>query len=625
MNFSDSRPKKSQWFPRLIRLALLLLSVLGVVVVDQVWPSWKAGLDEYVSDLGWRMVASKQSERRVVLVDIGESSLREFGPWPWPRSQVAALSQKLAAYGVGKQIFDIVFEAPREGDDKLAAALSATPSVIAQIFVVDHGVSVASGTLRGGLVKPPCPADWAQAIGYVAPAAALGVGTAGHITPRIDDDGAVRRMPAMVCYQGAAYPALALSSLMPAEAGALRLLPGDGWLEPAYRLSWPHSGEGVPVAASGDVRIPYRIHPDGVIAVAASDVLAGRVPDELLRGAMVVIGSTALGINDAVPTPFSGATAGMLIHAELLAGLLDQRIPYTPKGAALLQVLMLILLSGGLLVVAGRTQRANVFLPLLGLLGACLVATAHVALLLLAQMWVGWVLVAAPLLLAALLLAVYEHWRSRSERERLYSHLSSYLPAAVANVLAGQQPSDRVQAERREVTVLIADIRNFSAYCESAPAEEVAAVLHAFIITAQQVIEEQGGVVEAVQGDSVLALWPQPDIRAVAAAQSLQARAPQFLPDSLPENLAPLALGVGVEAGFALVGSIGPKRRRTHAAMGATVTTASRLQAMTADLAEDVLIGPVLAQCLPPERLRGLGQFLLEGMRRPKSVFALVN
>lgn len=625
MNFSDSRPKKSQWFPRLIRLALLLLSVLGVVVVDQVWPSWKAGLDEYVSDLGWRMVAGKQSERRVVLVDIGESSLREFGPWPWPRSQVAALSQKLAAYGVGKQIFDIVFEAPREGDDKLAAALSATPSVIAQIFVVDHGVSVASGTLRGGLVKPPCPADWAQAIGYVAPAAALGVGTAGHITPRIDDDGAVRRMPAMVCYQGAAYPALALSSLMPAEAGALRLLPGDGWLEPAYRLSWPHSGEGVPVSASGDVRIPYRIHPDGVIAVAASDVLAGRVPDELLRGAMVVIGSTALGINDAVPTPFSGATAGMLIHAELLAGLLDQRIPYTPKGAALLQVLMLVLLSGGLLVVAGRTQRANVFLPLLGLLGACLVATAHVALLLLAQMWVGWVLVAAPLLLAALLLAVYEHWRSRSERERLYSHLSSYLPAAVANVLAGQQPSDRVQAERREVTVLIADIRNFSAYCESAPAEEVAAVLHAFIITAQQVIEEQGGVVEAVQGDSVLALWPQPDIRAVAAAQSLQARAPQFLPDSLPENLAPLALGVGVEAGFALVGSIGPKRRRTHAAMGATVTTASRLQAMTADLAEDVLIGPVLAQCLPPERLRGLGQFLLEGMRRPKSVFALVN
>lgn len=609
----------------MIRLGLLLLSVFGVVVVDVVWPGWNAGLDEHVSDLAWRMAASKQSERRVVLVDIGESSLREFGSWPWPRSQVAQLSQKLAAYGVSKQIFDIVFEAPRDDDAKLAAALSASPSVIAQVFVLDHGAAVASGSLIGGVIKPACPAEWPKAIGYVAPAAALGVGAAGHITPRIDADGAVRRMPAMVCYQGMGYPALPLVGLMSGGVGSMSLLPGQGWLDPAYRLAIGRSGAGVPVSASGDVRIPYRIHPDGVVAVAAADVLMGRVPAELLRGALVVVGSTALGVNDAVPTPFNGATAGMLIHAELLTGLLDQRIPYTPKGAALIQVLTLLLLAGGLLVVAAKTQRANIFLPLFGLAGASLVAIGHVALLLLANLWIGWLAVAAPVLLLAMLLAVYEHWRSRSERERLYSHLSSYLPAAVANALAGQQPSDRVQAERREVTVLIADIRNFSAYCENAPAEEVAAVLHAFIVTAQQVVEEHGGVVEAVQGDSVLALWPQPDIRAVSAARVLLACAPQFLPDTLPENLAPLALGIGMEAGPALVGSIGPKRRRTHAAMGATVTTASRLQAMTSDLAEDVLIGPALAQYLPPECLRGLGQFLLEGMRRPKNVFALIN
>ena len=56
--------------------------------------------------------------------------------------------------------------------------------------------------------------------------------------------------------------------------------------------------------------------------------------------------------------------------------------------------------------------------------------------------------------------------------------------------------------------------------------------------------------------------------------------------------------------------------------MGATVTTASRLQAMTSDLAENILLGPLFAQALPEDRLRGLGQFLLEGMRRPQNVFA---
>ena len=288
----------------------------------------------------------------------------------------------------------------------------------------------------------------------------------------------------------------------------------------------------------------------------------------------------------------------------------------------LLQAILFVAGGCGLLLVAGRARRANVFLPLLGILGAFLIFALHIALLLFARLWLGWAAVALALLLAALLLAIYEHWRSRSERERLFSHLSSYLPAAVASALALQRPSGVVQAERREVTVLIADIRNFSAYCENAPAEEVAAVLHAYITIAQQVVEEYGGVLEAMHGDSLLALWPRLDSRALDAADKLIKRADQFLPAVLPENLAPLALGVGIESGPALIGSIGPQRRRTHTAMGATVTTASRLQAMTADLAENILLGPLFAQALPEDRLRGLGQFLLEGMRRPQNVFA---
>ena len=147
-------------------------------------------------------------------------------------------------------------------------------------------------------------------------------------------------------------------------------------------------------------------------------------------------------------------------------------------------------------------------------------------------------------------------------------------------------------------------------------------MLHTYIVIAQQVVEEYGGVLESMHGDSILALWPGIDTRAVDAARVLVKRAREFLPASLPAHLAPLALGAGVEAGVALIGSIGPQRRRTHTAMGATVTTAGRLQAMTADLAESVLIGPVLADAMPIDSLHGLGQFLLEGLRRPQHVFA---
>lgn len=603
------------------RLALLLAPVFLIIVVGFKVPGWSQGLDEFAGDWGWRLAASRQPERRVILVDIDEASLRELGPWPWSRAQIAELTNRLSAYGAGKQIYDIVFETPRAGDAQLAAALAANKAAIAQIFVLDRGVAVKSGNPVGALAGGVCPERLPQAAGYIAPSSSFAALSVGHITPRIDRDGAVRRLPLLICHNQKIYPALALTGLFDDSAGKVQLHSGSGLLDPERFLSLGARGQ-IPLSDGADVRVPYDVAPEGLIAVSAADVLAGRVPARLLQGKTVVVGSTALGVNDAVPTPFNGATAGMLIHAELYLGLLDGRIPYTPRGAPFLQAVLFIVFGGGLLLVAGRARRANVFLPLLGLLGALLVFALHIALMLFARLWFGWAAIALGLLLAALLLAIYEHWRSRSERERLFSHLSSYLPAAVASALVLQRPSGVVQAERREVTVLIADIRNFSAYCENAPAEEVAAVLHTYITIAQQVVEECGGVLEAMHGDAILALWPRLDSRALEAATRLIKRADQFLPTGLPENLAPLALGIGIESGSALIGSIGPQRRRTHTAMGATVTTASRLQAMTADLAENILLGPSFAQALPEDRLRGLGQFLLEGMRRPQNVFA---
>ncbi|MFO1381153.1 MAG: adenylate/guanylate cyclase domain-containing protein [Chitinivorax sp.] len=599
----------------------MLLPVFLLALAGLLAPGWTQGLDEFAGDLGWRLAASRQPERRVVLIDIDEASLRELGPWPWPRGQVAELARRLEDYGARKQIYDIVFETPRAGDVQLAEALLTSRASVAQIFVLDRGVAVKSGNPVGALAGEKCPPGLPQAAGYIAPSASLAVSSVGHITPRIDKDGAVRRLPLLVCLGQQVYPALALAGLLDSRASVPRLQAGVGLLDPAQFLAFGPHGQ-IPLSASADVRVPYDIAPENLVAISAADVMAGRVPARLLQGKTVLVGSTALGVNDAVPTPFNGATAGMLIHAELYVGLLDGRIPYTPRGVLLLQAVLFVAGGCGLLLVAGRARRANVFLPLLGVLGAFLVFALHIALLLLARLWLGWAAVALALLLAALLLAIYEHWRSRSERERLFSHLSSYLPAAVASALALQRPSGAVQAERREVTVLIADIRNFSAYCENAPAEEVAAVLHAYITIAQQVVEEYGGVLEAMHGDSLLALWPRLDSRALDAADKLIKQADRFLPAVLPENLAPLALGVGIESGPALIGSIGPQRRRTHTAMGATVTTASRLQAMTSDLAENILLGPLFAQALPEDRLRGLGQFLLEGMRRPQNVFA---
>jgi class 3 adenylate cyclase len=103
------------------------------------------------------------------------------------------------------------------------------------------------------------------------------------------------------------------------------------------------------------------------------------------------------------------------------------------------------------------------------------------------------------------------------------------------------------------------------------------------------------------------------------ATRSLLARP---LDSADPPVVQPLALGVGIECGQAVVGSFGPARRRAHTALGEPVGVASRLQHMTQDLSMPLLIGPQLAAQLPKQGTEHLGDYLLEGMTRQYAVYA---
>jgi adenylate cyclase len=109
---------------------------------------------------------------------------------------------------------------------------------------------------------------------------------------------------------------------------------------------------------------------------------------------------------------------------------------------------------------------------------------------------------------------------------------------------------------------------------------------------------------------------------ALNAAISLQQAIQGVLPDPAPAGLEPLALGIGIETGPAMSGSFGLASRRTHMVMGRTVTIASRLVGMTADLAYPILVGEGLAAQVGGIGLKSMGVFLLDGLRVPHHVYA---
>jgi adenylate cyclase len=628
VGWSHARLKSPRQSHLLALLAALLLTALLVALFGPRLQQW----DERSAQLAWSLADKQAVERRIVIIDIDEKSIQAVGPWPWPRARQAELLERLDAAGVSLKLLDILHEGqgdPR-GDARLAAALvSGAPTVQAQLFSLDPQTPIHSGRLAGALpFGSVCPQASTAAWGYLGsdlPTLSL---HAGHITPLVDPDGTVRQVPALICHTGQTYATLSIAGLLAASGATPALRREDSLLAPAW---WLEIGPArVPLDATGQLRVSYQMPRSGFLSISAADILAGRVPAELTQGTWALIGATAFGARDVVPTPQGRAVSGVEVHAQLLSALLDGRSPYVPQGAPLWPWLAGALASLLLLAALRLAPRApHLVLPAAALLLLSALAVTHTLLLLEAHLWLGWTTPALFVLLAATLLGAAEYARSRLERELLYRNLASYLPEPVARQVALREPDAQVHASRREATVLHADLRNFSAWCEGRPPEETAMVLHLFFTTASQIVEAHGGVVEQMVGDSLLAVWngsaPAADhsVRALEAAEALWRACLPQLPQIETHHLSPLDIGIGVETGSVLVGSFGPAARRTHTVLGEAVTIATRLQALTGELAYPILIGPTAAARTRDGRLLRLGDFLLAGLTRPRTIHAL--
>ncbi len=643
--------------PWRLRAGAVLLALLLAWLPSYLAPHGIAIAEGAVGDAIWRLGASSSAERRVVVVDIDEQSLAQIGPWPWPRETIAQLSRQMAKAGVLVQAYDIVFAEEREGDDLLRDAWATAPVVVSQILSIDRNVTPTVGQIFGA-IEGTCPPFAPAAFGYYGTSATLlqARPAVGHITPHVESDGVVRSLPAMICADGRAQVSLPLAVLwraaQPEQANRTSLAPDwrwhernssawpGGWFGPAVWLtSNSLPGVVVPLDRDGNLRIPYGQSRSSFISIPAADVLRGRIDARLLKGALVLVGATAFGLSDTVSTPLSAVSSGIEVHAQALAGLLDRRIPYTPATWPVVQALATLILAGFLVGVAVRKRGAPAKrLPLTGVVLALGIVLLGGSAQLQLGYWLPWLELALFAVVASITLATVEHALARAQGERLSAHLGAYLPGPVAQRLMVSDPSGNLQVDQRIISVMVADIRNFSAFAAHNPPEETAALQHAFCCIAVDVVdvvERPGGVVENVIGDSVMAVWnasPGRDdhpLSALAAARELCQATRQLLssrkPISEQSPVQPLALGVGLESGSAIVGSFGPARRRAHATLGEPVSVANRIQQMTTDLSMPILVGPQLAELLPADGLEPLGEYLLEGLGKHYRLFAPVG
>jgi adenylate cyclase len=616
---------KNRYLPFVIAALFSLIASLANL------PSFN-NIEAAINDQFWRLIASSsQRERRVVVINIDDDSIAKYGAWPWPRERTAQLLKNLSEQGVAERIIDMAFPDAKAGDEQLAKELLKTPTIMAQVLALNADELVARGQLQSGLGSELCTGLFPTANGYIANAADLRAANTGHISPRIAEDGAIRSVPAMICYEHQAYPTLALAALAEGAGmtSAFTLKSGESWLEPIAALTHPAlAGYAIPLNGQGDIQLPWWTARSAIISISAKEVMEGTLPADYLQGAWAIIGGTAFGLADSVTTPQASAVSGVEVHAQLLTGLLDKRIPYQPRGAGLLQAIWIVLLAS-LLAAATRIRAAYLRAYAPAIIGLLLIAsTLGIAALMLwlFSLCVSWLPAALFIIIAQILLGAQNYLSTRAESDRLYRNLASYLPTHVAKKIAQQEPVSTLNAHHEQVIVLYADLRNFSAWCNQLPADQAGAVLHSFYSFTDSIIHQHGGEVEEYVGDAVMGVWRDDlaNLRPLLAAQQIIAMSEQlFGAETGLDQLPPLAVGVGIEQGEVLVGSFGPARRRVHTLLGKTVTTAIRLQEMTGDLSQPIICGEAMAKAWQEQtELHSLGRFLLPGLQKASELFA---
>jgi adenylate cyclase len=218
------------------------------------------------------------------------------------------------------------------------------------------------------------------------------------------------------------------------------------------------------------------------------------------------------------------------------------------------------------------------------------------------------------------------------EKDRIRDVLRTSLSDKVMNKMLEHPDNVKLGGEKQQITIMFCDIRNFTRYCDERDPQEVMDALNEYMEEMTQVVFRHDGTVDKYIGDCIMAFWnapqPQADHAALAVSCALEMRGAlaRFEEKWAGPNRESFECGIGVHTGEALVGNMGSSQKRTYTAMGSTVNLASRLEALTKQLGEPILISQGVAEQLGDEfPLTDRGWIRIVGVARPVHVYAVIS
>ena len=575
----------------------------------------------------------------IVLLNFGENTLATYGQYPFPRQYYAQLIVDVASKNSGVLGWTIMFpEIDRFGGDESFAnflmqnkvnvpgarrnpinfnVLSQTPSV--------KGIKTSGPHIGTGTIGPVPAKDyllkWPNLVTNVPMLEAV-VNGKGVNASAPQPDNQTRTYPLAITVEDRIYPSFAVEMLRVSRG------------QKSYIVKT--SEIGIQEIAVKGVK-PIITQPDGTAYIRFNNSFetieytgAESIPD--LAGKMVIVGVTAEGIANPVPTP-RGNLYPQQIQAHMLQNFISGSNITRSQTAAFYELLTALLVMVLIALAVYRLPlllTAPVSLLILGGIGYYSVHLYTSQLVLLDATFpvIGGFIVFTQA-------AFNNFYKQYKLRELINKQFEHYLAPAMVKKLQKDPSLLKLGGDTRTMTYLFSDIRGFTPISEQfkTDPEGLGNLINRYMTPMTDLVMRKEGTVDKYIGDALMAIWNAPlDVEnhaklAVETAQEMEVELKRLNKELKADGLMELGVGIGINTGDAVVGNMGSNQRFDYTVLGDSVNLAARLEAQTKEygvffmFTEHTLkeIGSAL------ENLTMLDKIAVKGQTAPVTIYTILN
>lgn len=605
------------------KISIHIISVLllfGTVAVIQIYfEKFISTFDNNIRDYMFLSRGEQKIENNVLIVDIDEESLSKLGQWPWSRDKVARIIKNLALSDVAVIGLDVVFaeldnsspskvfkkfglEDPDipDYDEELSYVIQNTPTILGYQFELEDKKFTKKESLDIPAIivernKKENQNFLIEAKGTILNHSNLqkSAYSSGFFNNIPDKSGVIRSVPLIIKYNDQIYPSLALE-IIRASMG----------IEAVFVN---YSDLGVENIQIGDFLIPTDRHGRFLVNyrgpghtfkyISAVDIYNNDFKKEDILGKIVLLGTTASGLNDLRATPLEAVFPGVEVHANIIDNIITQdflSIPAWVNGANLILSLLFIILTFILINISHLWLKPFVLTAILFLS----YKTVYIVLFEYGVVLNGFLMILSVILSSITAIFLNYIFEIRKEQEIKNKFATKVSKDVMDNLIKGD--AKKINPTVEEVTIFFSNVRNFSYIAETSPdAQTLVSFLNEYIEPMSNIIIENKGTIDKFMGDSIMAYWNAPvkiqnhaTLAVDTALKQLYALKEinkQIVADKKFEqivnmcafkNIAPLDVGIGINTGNAILGEMGSHIRNDYTIVGDSVNLGFKLESM---------------------------------------------